>query len=1009
MMRWWKALALGALITPLSVAWTAPAGRPPIRLPEVVIVGVPVGEPTESKELVGLPTVGPDKELPREVKEPIDVASLQAGGRTQAVAPAPGCTYGSRVTTAVAKVFLHDEAQYKLGLWRIQHGQHAEAIEAFSDLLALYPTSPWRTAARYWIGEARLTLGDEEQALAAYEAARGDPSRQHLADYALYAGAWLLIRRGEHARTLEGLSRLVDQYRTSPVMPAALEMQIIAHGLLGQYDLAASAARQLATTFPADPRAPKARFWLAESAYRAGKFLEAWEGYKVFLSRHPDHARSAEALYGLGWAGLALEDGQKALEAFGRFEQRYPDHRLAPSARYGQVRSALASGQPDLARRHLAVMQKTGPSRWTTAAMAAVADAAFRAGRREEAMSTYRALTVAGAGGPYEIVGLLRGAESALALGQYDEALAIYDAALRRRLDEEVYQSVLMKRGAALYTSGRYREAAATFAEAAELGAGGPAGSEASWLQAESLYQARELDQALAVYGTLGAGGPRGAEALYGLGWIEAELGRPKEAQALLDRLALERPDHPLAPAARLKAASLAAEGKAYVEAAERLQALLVAYAASPEAPVASWRLGLMLARAGHLDRASNAQAAFLSRYPNHELADDARFELAMNLYRADAFGRSRVAFKRLINDYPTSPHVPNALLKLGDTYYNESDYYAAEGAYRQVMERFPDGAAAVEASYGIVLAYLRRDAWGEFLTEAERFLARHPTHPLAMTLAFKVGDSAASRNERIQAIAAFERAMRLFPKSDLADDALFRIGELERADGRTGKAAEIFRRLLTKYPKSNLTVDAHFALAELYESGRSWGKAVKHARAVIAAGAASGRLQAAALIAGRALVHRRKSAEAAEAFKMAVNAGPASPLARRAALELADMEVGRKRFGEALAAYRVAAQSDERAVAVQGQYGSARMLEATGKRQDAVAAYLKVPYRYPKYKSLGAKAMLAAADGYAALGRQGEALALYKKILAEYPKEPAAQEARASLKAAGEAVGKER
>jgi tetratricopeptide (TPR) repeat protein len=123
----------------------------------------------------------------------------------------------------------------------------------------------------------------------------------------------------------------------------------------------------------------------------------------------------------------------------------------------------------------------------------------------------------------------------------------------------------------------------------------------------------------------------------------------------------------------------------------------------------------------------------------------------------------------------------------------------------------------------------------------------------------------------------------------------------------------------------------------------------------------------------------------------------------------LAELEVGRERFGEALSAYRVAAQADEPSVAVQGQYGVARMLEATGKRQDAVAAYLKVPYMYPKYRSLGAKAMLSAADGYATLGRQGEALALYKKIIAEYPKEPAAQEARASLKAAGEAEGKER
>ncbi|MDV2478780.1 MAG: tetratricopeptide repeat protein [bacterium] len=1009
MMRLWRAVALGALVAPLSVAWTAPEGRPPIRLPEVVIVGLPVAEPTEAKEPVGFPATGPARELPREVKEPVDVASLQEAGRTLAVSPAPGCTYRSSVTTAVAKVFLQDEAQYKLGLYRIQHGQPAEAIGAFESLLANYPASSWRTGARYWIGEARLALGDADRAMASFEAAEAEPPRQRLADYAIYASAWLHVRRGEHALALEKLDRLSAQYRTSHVMPAAFELRSIAHANLGEFDLASKASRHIAQIYPGNRRAAVARFWQAESAYRTGAFEEAWEAYQSFLARHPRHPRSAEALYGLGWTGLALGDGHRALDAFMRFEERYPRHRLLPSVRYGLVRSALASGRPDLARSRLALIKKTTPGHWATAALAALADADFNSGRHEEALAAYRAIAAAGSGGPYELVGLLRGAESALALERYDEALSIYDTALLRPLNEEVYMTLLVKRGVALYESARYREAAVTFGEAADLGHESPAGGEARWLQAESLYQARELGQARAIFRALKPDGPRGAEALFGLAWVEADMGNLNEARALLDRVALGRQDHPLAPAARLKAASLVADAKGYVEAAERLKALLVAYPESDEAPRAAWKIGLMLTRAGKFRSAANAHAAFLARYPENDLADDAQFELAMNLYRSDAFGRARVALKRLIGDYRTSPHLPKALLTLGDTYYNESDYASAEDAYRQVVKLYPTDAAAVEADYGIVLTHLRRDAWEDFLTGAERFLAAHPDHPLSVTLAFQVGDSAASRNERAQAIAAFERAVRLFPKSDLADDALFRIGELTRADGRESEAAEVFKRLLSEYPKSHLAVDAHFVLAELYEGERRWEEALTHARAVIAAGSGSGRLQAAAIIAGRSLVHGRKPSAAAEAFQMAVNAGPEQPIGRRAALELGDLEVGRKRYSQALLAYQVAAQADEPSVAVQGNYGTARMLEATGDRQTAVAAYLKVFYLYPKFRSLGAKSMLSAADGYAALGRQDLALSLYKKLLAEYPKEPAAQEARTSLKAAGEAVREER
>jgi tetratricopeptide (TPR) repeat protein len=159
----------------------------------------------------------------------------------------------------------------------------------------------------------------------------------------------------------------------------------------------------------------------------------------------------------------------------------------------------------------------------------------------------------------------------------------------------------------------------------------------------------------------------------------------------------------------------------------------------------------------------------------------------------------------------------------------------------------------------------------------------------------------------------------------------------------------------------------------------------------------------------GRALIHLKKFDKAAEALQGAINAGVGQPMGRRAALELGDLEVGQKRYRKALQAYRLASQSAEPSVAVQGYYGAARMLEATGERQAAVAAYLKVPYLYPDYRSLAAKATLAAAEGYEALGRRKEALALYKKIFAEYPKAPEAAEARASLKAAGITVGEER
>jgi TolA-binding protein len=91
---------------------------------------------------------------------------------------------------------------------------------------------------------------------------------------------------------------------------------------------------------PQDPRAPEARFLLADAYRAAGRFAEAASAYAAFLRQHADHARVPDAFLGLGESRVRLGD-RSGCGMLREAVTRYPK---APEA--GPAREALTTSCP---------------------------------------------------------------------------------------------------------------------------------------------------------------------------------------------------------------------------------------------------------------------------------------------------------------------------------------------------------------------------------------------------------------------------------------------------------------------------------------------------------------------------------------------------------------------------------------------------------------------------------------------------------------------------------------
>ena len=93
-------------------------------------------------------------------------------------------------------------------------------------------------------------------------------------------------------------------------------------------------------------------------------------------------------------------------------------------------------------------------------------------------------------------------------------------------------------------------------------------------------------------------------------------------------------------------------------------------------------------------------------------------------------------------------------------------------------------------------------------------FLARNPSHKLAVNAQYWIGETYYAQGAWAQALAAFRQVLAGYPEGIKRPDAMLKIGMTEERMGRFDQARESLNRLLAVYPASQPAVKARAVLS---------------------------------------------------------------------------------------------------------------------------------------------------------------------------------------------------
>ena len=616
---------------------------------------------------------------------------------------------------------LADAARYLLGYAYGEMGQEQEALLAYQSLVDNHPGSQFVPEVWTRIGEIYFdgnTRGDLEQAVAAYEnVLRYEDSPYY--DKALYKIAWTHYRLDEFDEAVENFVALVrfadEQKAATGVTGSELRAEAIqyiaislADELWGGFD---TARAKLA---PVEDEAFAQELWkrYGEVLFEQTRYDQAVRVLSYTLDRYPNAPSNPEAQAKIVQAYEQLRDFDAATRA-----------REALVARYGE-----GSG-------------------W------AEANAGNEEALAQAASLTERSLSTAALFRHEQAQRLRAQGDTARSKSQYRAAASAYADYLERFprsnrsydfnffLAETLYYSDDFDRAASQYAmvrdstvDSKHLETAALFAvisherrienleakgELDELEVMTAAQRSGRPVEPRDLPPARKnLVEASDRFVELAPTSENVAAIAYRAAEEYYKHDRFDEARGRFERIVAEYPEEQVAQFA----ANLIIESYLAVEDWERvdewsgrlIQLAQGGGAGGPRGELvdgledvrlkAQFKIAERLNADDKFEEAANAYVELVDANPESEVADKALFNAAVAYEKVNRFDTASKVYRRIHEDYPGSELAPRALFRVGINADKGFDFASAIDAYQTLVERYPKSEDRADALYNVAV-----------------------------------------------------------------------------------------------------------------------------------------------------------------------------------------------------------------------------------------------------------------------------------------------------------------
>jgi len=421
--------------------------------------------------------------------------------------------------------------------------------------------------------------------------------------------------------------------------------------------------------------------------------------------------------------------------------------------------------------------------------------------------------------------------------GFFEEAAQEYGNYLEEFPEGEHKATALYRLGESHYAAGHYEKALEAFTQLLASGLGDEALRQRATLsKGEVLYYLKRFEEAAKVLGGLAEGVDEQTRtrALYHLGKVYHDSGKPDKAIERFTALLEQYPENALAPYARYQTAFVHLSQEDLESAAVAFSEVAGSHVDEHLRMESRFRAAETYDKIGWFSAAVKEYERLKSDFPDSEYARRAEYGYTWALYHAGKYAEASVAAERFIKTHPDAPESVGMTYLCGNCLQQQKQYDAAAEVYQRIMAEHPESPFALRSQYKLGWVFHLAGTQDRAREQVTAFLKTCQDEAMLGDAAFLLGKIVAAEGNYEDAYQEFRLVAEKYPDGEFGAEALYKAGECLAQLGRISEAAKVFEQFANRYPDNPLTEEALLRVGDAQLSSDAFEEAVAKYKAIL-------------------------------------------------------------------------------------------------------------------------------------------------------------------------------
>ena len=664
------------------------------------------------------------------------------------------------------------------------------AVPEYEKFLGLYPNSPDRATALFYMGQAYRALNRTAAARNSFQSALRDFPESELAGPASYGLAEISFNEKDYASALPLFHRAAAKVKTPALALSARYFEARCLENLGRKDEARDAYEQVLAVKNPSPYRDDSRFAVGAIFLEKGRKREALKQFEALADETSKPSLKAEATVRAGLIALDLAQPEKGK----------PDSEMAAKAT-----ALLQKGRslPDA-------------KRWSGIATVGLLRLKYQTGQYEQVLTDYqRGKDLV----PDEVRAemMLLAGNSQRQLGHLKEAQDLYQQIIDKYPNADEANDARYQRLIGLYNAND----PALRTEIDQFIRDNPEGErsdQARLLKAEALYKEHEYAAAAPLYAGLRDSkltAKLRAESVFKLGWCFVQMKQPAEAVDAFGYFLQAFPANPQVPSALAQRALAYQEARQYARARADLDNLLNNYPKAREREAALQQKALILGQLNDANGMSTAFRQLLKEFPKSTAAAQAHYYIGKSAFEAKDY-QTAIAEMKTARELNPEQYGTSAELRIMSSYF----YLKQRDALAQEMDKFfaasPDGQVPAEILEWLGVEFYNAKDYAGAVNYLTALSKSGNVGSVKQDFWFYLGDAQMKLKHPSDAEAALQTFMQTVNDPAEKAKAMLLLGAAKIGAHKPDDAQKIAQEIMTLQPEGRINAQARLLAGDV-------------------------------------------------------------------------------------------------------------------------------------------------------------------------------------------------